>query len=146
MFRGSAATKIDDKGRLKVPTEFRRLLDERYGPEVFLTSVLGESVLLYPLSVWEEIENRLAAMPSTDRVKQRFLERVSYYGQQAKMDSQGRVLVPQILRESADMSGEVVVSGRLDHLQVWNHGRLQKRFSDHPFTDDDFRYLSEHNI
>lgn len=146
MFRGSAATKIDEKGRLKVPTDFRRLLDERYGPEVFLTSVLGDSVLLYPLAVWEEIENRLAAMPSTDRVKQRFLERVSYYGQQAKIDGQGRVLVPQILRDSAEMSGEVVVSGRLDHLVVWNHGRLQKRFSDEPFTEDDFRYLSEHKI
>ncbi len=146
MFRGSAATKIDEKGRLKVPTEFRRLLAERYGPEVFLTSVLGTSVLLYPLSVWEEIENRLAAMPSTDRVKQRFLERVNYYGQQAKVDGQGRVLVPQILRESSEMNGEVVVNGRLDHLEVWNHERLLQRFDDEPFTNDDFRYLSEHDI
>ncbi|HKI87246.1 MAG TPA: division/cell wall cluster transcriptional repressor MraZ [Thermoanaerobaculia bacterium] len=146
MFRGSAATKIDEKGRLKVPTEFRRLLAERYGPDVFLTSVLGDSVLLYPLSVWEEIESRLAAMPSTDRVKQRFLERVSYYGQQGKIDGQGRVLVPPILRDSAEMAGEVVVSGRIDYLEVWNRTRLEKRFSDEPFTDDDFRYLSEHKI
>jgi MraZ protein len=146
MFRGSAPTKIDDKGRLKVPTGFRRALEERYGREVFITSVVGDSVLLYPLAVWEAFEQRLAALPATDRMKRRFLERVSYYGQQGQLDKQGRVVVPQILRESAEMSGEVVVSGRLDHLEVWNHERLQKRFSEQPFTEEDFQYLTERGI
>jgi MraZ protein len=146
MFRGSAPAKIDDKGRLKVPTTFRRDLQERYGRQVFITSVLGESVLVYPLQVWQEIEARLAALPSTDRTKQRFLERVSYYGQQAQMDAQGRVVLPQILRDSAEMVGEVVVSSRLDHLEVWNHDRLKARFEERPFTDEDFGYLSEKGI
>src|SRR6476660_10186133 len=120
MFRGSAPTKIDDKGRLKVPTDFRRFIEERYGPDLFVTSILGDSALLYPLPVWEEIEGRLQAMPSTDRTKARFLERVSYFGQQVSMDGQGRILLPQILRESAGMNGDVVVSAQLDHLLVWN--------------------------
>lgn len=146
MFRGSAPTKIDDKGRLKVPTGFRRHLVERYGPEVFLTSVLGDSVLLYPLPVWEEIEARLAALPSTDRVKQRYLERVNYFGQQGQLDGQGRVVIPPLLRDCAEMSGEAVVSGRLDHLEVWNLKRLQARFSEQPFGDEDFGYLAEKGI
>jgi len=146
MFRGSAPTKIDDKGRLKVPTIFRRQLEERYGREVFITSILGNSVLLYPLSVWEEIEDRLAALPSTDRTKQRFLERVGYYGQQGKLDGQGRVVIPPLLRDSAEMVGEVVVSARLDHMEIWNLQRLQARFSEQPFTDEDFAYLSEKNV
>ena len=146
MFRGSAPTKIDDKGRLKVPTAFRRQLEERYGREVFVTSILGDSVLLYPLSVWEEIEDRLAALPSTDRTKQRFLERVSYYGQQGQLDGQGRVVLPPLLRESAKMKGDVVVSARLDHLEVWNRQRLEGRFSEQPFTDEDFAYLSDKGI
>jgi MraZ protein len=146
MFRGSAPTKIDDKGRLKVPTGFRRHLEERYGREVFITSVVGDSVLVYPLPVWEEVEARLAALPSTDRTKQRFLERVSYYGQQGQLDGQGRVVIPPLLRESAEMAGDVVVSGRLDHLEVWNHLRLQKRFAEQPFSDEDFEYLSEKGI
>ena len=111
-----------------------------------MTSVLGTSVLVYPLSVWEEIEARLAALPSTDRTKQRFLERVSYYGQQSRLDGQGRVVIPPILRDSAEMTGDVVVSARLDHLEVWNRDRLQAKFDDEPFTDGDFAYLSGKGI
>lgn len=146
MFRGSAAARIDDKGRLKVPTAFKRQLEERYGLEVFITSVTGESALLYPLAVWEEIEAGLAALPKTDRVKRRYLERVNYYGQQASLDRQGRVVIPSILRDTAEMVGEVVVSARLDHFEVWNHDRLRERFTQEPFGDDDFAYLSEREI
>ncbi len=146
MFRGSVAAKIDDKGRLKMPTEFRRHFDERYGPEVFITSVDGQSALIYPLLVWEEIEAALLALPKTDRIKQRYLERVHYYGQEARLDAQARVVMPQILRDSAAIAGEVVISARLDHLEVWNHERLQKRFAEQPFGDGDYRYLSEKGI
>ena len=146
MFRGSAPAKIDAKGRLKIPTSFRNELEERFGRELFITSVVGDSALVYPLSSWREVEDRLAALPSTDRTKQRFLERVGYYGQQSELDAQGRVVLPPILRESADMKGDVVVSARLDHLEVWNHERLQKRFSEQPFSEADFEYLSERGI
>lgn len=146
MFRGSAPAKIDEKGRLKVPTDFRRDLEERYGPDLFVTSILGDSALIYPLAVWEEIETRLKEMPSTDRTKTRFLERVSYYGQEARLDQQGRLLIPQLLRENAGMSGDVVVSAHLDHLVVWNHERFAARLEEQPFTDEDFRALAERGI
>ena len=146
MFRGSAPAKIDEKGRLKVPTDFRRSVEERYGPDLFVTSILGDSALLYPLPVWEELEGRLAAMPSTDRTKARFLERANYFGQQVRLDVQGRIVIPQILRESAGMNGDVVVSAQIDHLVVWNHDRFVARLEKQPFTDDDFRALAERGI
>ncbi|MEO8502270.1 MAG: division/cell wall cluster transcriptional repressor MraZ [Acidobacteriota bacterium] len=146
MFRGSAPAKIDDKGRLKVPTEFRRHIEERYGSEVFITSVAGDCAWVFPVPVWEEREARLLAMPSTDPVRRRYLERTNYYGQQSVLDAQGRVVIQPLLRTSAGMDGEVVVSANLDHLVVWNLERLQKRFEDQPFTDDDFRYLSERGV
>jgi MraZ protein len=146
MFRGSAPAKIDEKGRLKVPTDFRRVVEERYGPDLFVTSILGDSALLYPLPVWEEIEGRLAAMPSTDRTKVRFLERANYFGQQVRLDVQGRILIPQILRESAGMNGDVVVSAQIDHLVVWNRDRFVSRLDEQPFTEDDFRALAERGI
>lgn len=142
MFRGSAPAKIDDKGRLKIPTDFRRSIEERYGQDLFVTSVLGDSALIYPLPVWEEIEQRLVSLPSTDRTKVRYLERVNYFGQQVTLDVQGRILIPQLLRESAGMNGDVVVSGQLNHLVIWNHERFAKRLEDQPFTDDDYRALS----
>lgn len=146
MFRGTAPAKIDDKGRLKVPTEFRRILEERYGKELFITSVTGESALVYPLPVWEEIESRLAKVPNSDRAKQRYLERVNYFGQQLRLDAQGRMVIPVILRDHASMIGDVVVSGRLEHLEVWNHERFDERLREEPFTDDDFQSLAEHGI
>jgi MraZ protein len=147
MFRGSSPAKIDDKGRLKIPTDFRRVLEERHGSaDLFVTSVVGDSALVYPLPVWEEIEARLGGIPSTDPVKKRYLERVNYFGQQAQLDVQGRILIPQILRESAGMNGDVVVSGQLDHLVVWNHERFLARLNEQPFTEDDYRALSAHGI
>lgn len=146
MFRGSSPAKIDDKGRLKIPTDFRRFLEERYGPDLFVTSVIGDSALLYPLQVWEEVEARLGAIPSADPVKRRYLERVNYYGQQVQLDVQGRLLIPQILRESAGMNGDVVVTGQLDHLVVWNRDRFVARLDEQPFTEDDYRALSSHGF
>jgi len=146
MFRGSAPAKIDDKGRLKIPTPFRSFMEERWGTDVFTTSVHGDSALIYPLPVWEDLEGRLAAMPSTHRAKMRFLERVNYFGQQNRLDSQGRIVVPPILRESAGILGEVVVSAHLDHLVVWNRERFEERLIQEPFTEDDFRALSELEI
>ncbi len=146
MFRGSTTATIDDKGRLKIPTEFRRAIEERYGVDLFVTSVTGEHALVYPLPVWEEIEARLSALPATDRVKDRYLERVSYYGAQARCDGQGRVLIPAILRGAATITGEVVVSARLDHLVIWNRERFERRLAEAPFTDDDFAALAERGI
>jgi len=143
MFRGSAPATVDDKGRLKIPTDFRRLLEERWGSEVFITSVQADAVFVYPLPVWEEREQRLLAMPSTDRARERYLERVNYFGAQAKVDPQGRVLVPQRLRDRAAMSGEVVVMGKLDHLVVWNHERFASRLESDPIGEDDFARLAE---
>jgi MraZ protein len=137
---------VDDKGRLKIPTDFRRQLEERWGPDVFVTSVLGDRALVFPLAVWEEIENRLLSLPSTDRVRDRYLERVNYFGQQLRLDPQGRLLIPQILREAAAMSGEVVVAGQLDRLVLWNRDRFAARLDADPFTEDDHRLLSERGI
>lgn len=146
MFRGSSPAKIDDKGRLKVPTDFRRLLEESYGSDVFVTSVNGDSALVYPLPVWEEIEQKLQGVPSSNRAKQRYLARVNYFGSQLRLDSQGRVVVPPILREAADVVGEVVISGRLDHLEVWNREKFEQTLLSEPFDGDDFDSLAEFGI
>jgi len=146
MFRGSAQAKIDDKGRLKVPTAFQRHIEERWGPEVFVTSVVGESAFLFPLPVWEEIENRLAALPSTHPAKTKYIERTSYFGQEGKLDAQGRIVLPPLLRESAGMEGEVVVMAQIDRLEVWNRERFEKRRLAEPMSPDDWQALSEAGI
>jgi transcriptional regulator MraZ len=147
MLRGNHPARIDDKGRIKVPNGFRTLIEQQYGSEVFVTSVTGEYVRLYPMAVWLEIERRLAEVPSTNPSKLRFLDRVNFFGQAVAMDKQGRVVVPPLLRESASMAGDVSVLGLQNHLAVWNQKRLQERlFKKEPFTDDDGRVLSGFGI
>ena len=142
-FRGSAPARLDEKGRLKVPTVFRDQITEAFGPELFVTSLHGREVLLYPLAVWRALEERLAALPAIHRAKTKFLERVNYFGQDAALDGQGRVLVPQILRDSAKLPGDVVVTGNIDHLVVADRSALASRLSSEEFTAEDYDALSK---
>jgi len=146
VLRGNYAAKIDDKGRLKIPNAFRGLVEGKHGKEVFVTSLTGEYVRIYPMPVWLALEERLARAPSTLPARNRFLDRVNYYGQAAEIDTQGRVLIHQRLRESAGMAGEVDVLGSVDRLDVWNHDRLVAKMLSDPYTDDDAKALSEFGI
>ena len=146
MFRGNSPARIDDKGRLKLPAGYRAAVEEKYGRELFLTSLTGEYVRVYPMPVWLEIEQKLGAMPSTHPSRLRFLDRVNYFGDRGELDAQGRVLVPYRLRESASMSGDVDVLGQVNYLDVWNHDRFLSKLQREPFTDDDARALAEFGV
>lgn len=146
MFRGNAPARIDDKGRLKVPTAFRALLEGQYGRELFITSLTGEYVRVYPMPVWIEIEQKLGQVPSTNPAKLRYLDRVNYFGQAGELDVQGRVIIPARLRDAATMIGDVDVLGQFNYLDVWNHDRLLTKMQREPYTDDDARALSEFGI
>jgi MraZ protein len=143
---GHSPAKIDEKGRLKVPAGFRKIIEERYGNECFITSMDGERALVYPLAVWFEFQSRLSKVPSTSQAKAKMLERVNYFGQVATMDAQGRVLVPQVLRDVAGIADDVVVLGSQDHLIVWNDQKMQQRLKDTPLTSEDFKELELHGV
>jgi MraZ protein len=146
VLRGSYPARIDDKGRLKIPNAFRVLVDDQHGPGLYLTSLNGESVRIYPMAVWLGVEQRLARMPSAHPARLKFLDRVNYFGQVGEFDAQGRVLIPARLREAAAMSGEVDVLGQIEYLDVWNHERFLTKLQREPFTDDDSRALADFGI
>ncbi|HEX9150329.1 MAG TPA: division/cell wall cluster transcriptional repressor MraZ, partial [Thermoanaerobaculia bacterium] len=118
-------------------------IDDAFGPELFVTSVHGRNVLLYPLAIWRALEEKLAALPAVHRAKNKFLERVNYYGQDASLDGQGRVLIPQILRDAVKLPADVVVTGNIDHLVVSDRGALEGRLTTEDFTDEDYDELSK---
>lgn len=146
VLRGNYTARIDDKGRLKIPNAFRGLIEDQHGADVFVTSLSGESVRIYPMSVWMALEEKLARVPSTHPARIKFFDRVNYFGQPAAFDTQGRVVIHPRLRESASMSGEVDVFGQYDHLEVWNHERFVSKLQREPFTDEDAKALSEFGI
>ena len=125
---------------------FRGVIQDQHGPDVFVTSLTGECVRIYPMPVWLDIEQKLSRMPGNHPSRLKFLDRVNYYGQAAELDGQGRIVVPQQLRESASIVGEVRVFGRIDYLEVWNEERFVEKLKSDPWSDDDGLRMSEHGI
>jgi MraZ protein len=146
MFRGNHPTRVDEKGRLKVPAEFKRVIDEKYGQRFYITSLDGKVAQIYPFEEWERIEQKLASLSTFNPTKKKFLNRTNYYGQVVEMDGQGRLLVPQILRESAQVRGEVAVLGNLTYLEVRNLEAFGKEIKEQAFTDEDTKTLDELGI
>ncbi len=146
MFRGNHPTRIDEKGRLKVPAEFKRVVDEKYGLKFYITSLDGKVAQLYPFEEWERIEQKLASLSTFNPTKKKFLSRVNFYGQEVEMDGQGRLLIPQLLRQSADIKGEVAVMGNLTYLEVRNIETLQTEMVEEQFTTEDEETLNKLGI
>ncbi|MDE3180013.1 MAG: division/cell wall cluster transcriptional repressor MraZ [Acidobacteriota bacterium] len=142
MLRGSYTATVDSKGRLKIPAAFKSLIDEKYGPEFYITSLNGQSARIYPLAEWRKIEEKLATLPSMTPAKRKLLDRTNLWGQMARMDTQGRVLIPAQLRDAAAVRGEVKVLGYLDYLDVWNSDRFREHLEQDPLTGEDLETLS----
>jgi MraZ protein len=146
VLRGCYPAKIDDKGRLKLPAAFKAIVEEQHGTGVYVTSLTGESVRIYPMPIWQAVEERVARMPSTHPARLKFLDRVNYFGLVSEFDGQGRLGIQPRLRESAGMVGEVDVLGQVDYIEVWNHERFLSRLHGDPLTNDDLSQLAEFGI
>lgn len=148
MLRGSYTARMDDKGRLKVPADFKRHLEETYqSADFYVTSLTGESVWIYPLKEWEEKEAKLNAAPSMEPAVRKFIDRVSYYGQQQQIDSQGRILIHPLLRGASELVGEVMVMGKTKYLEVWEADKFRtSRLLAEPYTDDDAKIVAQYGI
>ena len=143
MFRGNHPTRVDEKGRLKLPAEFKRRIDEQYNGRFYITSKDGRVAEIHPMQEWEKVEQKLAAIPNFNPAKKRLLDRYNYFGQETEMDAQGRVLIPQILREKANVAGDVVVFGNMTYLEVSNRDAFVANMDANPLTADDERALAE---
>ena len=139
--RGSTQATVDEQGRLKIPTMFKDILVKSYGYDYFITSLTGEYVFVYPLTVWEAHEERLMKTASLNPRRRKYLDRVNYYGMEVTMDKQGRILIPATLRDSATIRGEIRVIGRINHLTIWNEERFSRQLAEEKLTDEDLSEL-----
>lgn len=142
MFRGNHPAKIDEKGRLKLPSAFKQLLDEQQVAEFYITSTDGNSAEIWPLKEWEKREEQLVDFSTLDDAVQKYLDLTSYYGQQVEVDNQARVLLPQILRGSAKLDAEVTVFGKLNYLEVRNREIFEKDLPAKQMTAEERQSLS----
>jgi len=143
MLWGSYPAKIDEKSRLRLPAKFRRDLPETVDNEYYITSYDGKCARIYPVPVWDQIAKKLQEPPRMDPVKMKLQRITDFYGSMSEMDPQGRILLPPRLRESAQLSGDVVVYGRQDHLEIWNEQVVSKDIEENPLTMEDMEKLAE---
>src|SRR5579863_6081229 len=145
MLRGNYPATADEKGRVKIPADFLAEL-RRSGKTFYVTSATGDHARIYPMKAWEEIEKKLAKRSSYNPARQKFLARTNYYGQVVELDGQGRILIPPVLRDTAQMKGEVTVNGALNILEVWNHARFLEQMKSNPMTPEDEKALDQSGI
>ena len=116
MFMGEYNHIIDAKGRLIIPARFRELL----GEEFILTKGLDGCLSIYPMDAWEAFETKLRALPLTNKTARTFTRFFVAGATNCELDRQGRILVPQTLREFAGLEKEVVLTGNLDRIEIWS--------------------------
>lgn len=120
MFRGNHQTRVDEKFRLKLPSDYKRRVDQAYSGEFYITSLNGKRAQIYPMREWEAIEAEICRLPITDPERTKFLDVTNYYGQTVELDAQGRLILPQVIRQTAKLTGEVNVLGCQTYLEVVN--------------------------
>lgn len=119
MFMGEYNHIIDAKGRLIIPARFRELL----GEEFILTKGLDGCLSIYPMDAWEAFETKLRALPLTNKNARTFTRFFVAGATNCELDRQGRILVPQTLREFAGLEKEVVLTGNLDRIEIWSKAK-----------------------
>jgi MraZ protein len=137
VFRGNNPAKVDDKGRLKIPSAFKALLDAANVTELYITSTDGRKAEIWPLPEWEKREKLLAEESNMNDSVEKYLNLTSYYGQQVEMDSQSRVVRPQKLRDRGKLDAEVVVLGKLVYLEVQNEKEFELSLGAYEMTAED---------
>lgn len=143
MFRGNHPAKVDEKGRLKVPSAFKQLLDAQQVTQFYVTSADGKSAEIWPLPEWEKREAQLAESSTLDDAVQKYVNLTSYYGQQVEMDSQARIVLPQILRGAAKLDSEVAVIGKINYLEVRNLAQFEEVLQASTMTAEDRKTVAE---
>jgi len=142
VFRGNNPTRIDDKGRLKLPADFKRQIDESYGTQFFITSRDGKRAELHPMKEWEKFEAKLAAIPSFNAAKKKLMERINYFGHTVEMDTQGRLLIPQLVREELNVKDDVNVFGMQTYFEIANREAFKANMDANPMTVEDEESLA----
>jgi MraZ protein len=115
MFLGEYTHTIDDKGRLTIPAKYRALL----AAGLVVTRGFDQNLMLFPLTGWEELAAKIAERPLSDESVRDFRRRVFSGAVDLEPDRQGRILVPQYLRDFAGINGEVVITGMFNYLEIW---------------------------
>ena len=144
MFRGVQTGRVDDKHRLKFPALARKKLEAAYSSsDVFITSLDGKDVKVFPTREWEAVEQSLSDKTEHGKQKNDLLFLANHFGADESLDNQGRILVPGTLREGSGMRGEVKMVWQSNHILVLSAERYQEKLARTTDIDDSALELAE---
>lgn len=141
---GSYSARFDKSGRIKIPEKFRAAIEEQYGKELFITSLDGQAVQIYPFPVWKNLTG--TTEEGLNQLKPRvmnFMRQVNRQGSYYEIDAKGRVLITQSLKDKAKLETEVEIVGLNNHLEIWNKSLLNQTIAKNPLTDEDFEEIAD---
>jgi len=148
-FCGNPRAKLDERGRLKMPAEFKAFIERKYGKDFnvfYITSRDGLDAEIYPLPEWQQHLKKIFELPPSDPHRRSLLDRYNLYSDRADMDPQGRLLFPEELRNAGMVNEDVKVSGEGVMLRVTAVKRLREKVQGKPMLPQEMDALAKHGL
>jgi MraZ protein len=148
-FSGSPKAKLDERGRLKMPAEFKAFIEKKYGKDFnafYITSREGLDAEIYPMPEWQQYQARIFKMPKGLPLRKKLMASNALYGERADMDPQGRLLMPEELRKAGMVNIDVKVSGEGILLRVKCLTGLRESVRNNPYTAQDDEAATEYDV
>jgi MraZ protein len=120
MFRGQYFYSVDSKGRVSIPAKLRKHMSPEANDTVVMTQGTSKCIEIYPFDQWQIIENNLLLLNSFDPKNARFIRMMLQHATEDVLDSQSRILIPQLLLDYAGIEKEVMILGALKKIELWN--------------------------
>jgi MraZ protein len=127
LFRGANRLNLDAKGRFAIPTRYRERLQECCASELVVTIDKDRCLLIYPLPEWQEIERKLMKLPTFNKAARNLQRLLVGHATEVEMDAQGRVLLPQTLREFAGLDKHTMLVGQVNRFELWDEERWNEQ-------------------
>jgi len=146
---GNPKAKLDDRGRLKFPAEFKSITEKKYGKDFnafYIVSREGLDAEIYPMPEWKEHMAKVFKMPRSHPARKKLLERYTLYGDSADMDPQGRLLFPEELRNNGMVNVEVKASGEGNLIRVTPLDSLREKVKTSPITDQEWDAYTGYDV
>ena len=135
MFRGRYEHTMTDKGRISIPSKFREVCREKYGGEILIVTNFDKCLAAYPLREWNEIERKVSELPQFKQEVVSFLRYLMGGAVDCPMDGQGRILIPQSLRNHARIDKDVILIGMLTKVEIWSKEVWEQEESDNSYEE-----------
>lgn len=136
MFRGASLLTVDAKGRIAIPARHRQTLTDDFDGQVVLTVDKDRCLLLLPLPAWLDIEKKLQALPAYDHNARKLQRFLVGHARELEMDRQGRLLLPQELRDFAGIERRTMLVGQINKFELWNEAAWNEQWLEPPSEAD----------